>query len=92
MAREQGLRLPIADPGALDAFLDSLTSGVSLPEYLKAFDLTGPVAAEPRVRPAFVRPFGNAQCATGNQAQIVPPPVTGYRGAWAAPIRKRRVR
>jgi adenosine deaminase len=40
MAEEQGLRLPIRDADALDAFLAGLTAGVSLPEYLKAFDLT----------------------------------------------------
>jgi adenosine deaminase len=40
MAREQKLRLPIRDAAALDRFLDGLTAGVSLSEYLKAFDLT----------------------------------------------------
>ena len=39
--------------------------------------MSGPVAAEPRVRPALVRPLGNAQFETGNQLQIVPPPITG---------------
>ncbi|HEU4725050.1 MAG TPA: adenosine deaminase [Candidatus Eisenbacteria bacterium] len=55
MGREQGLRLPIDDADALDAFLDSLTSGVSLPEYLKAFDLTLRVlqTREALVRAAF---------------------------------------
>ena len=52
--------------------------------------MSGPVAAEPRVRPALVRPLGNAQCATGNQLEIVPPPITGKRGACAAPMRNRR--
>jgi adenosine deaminase len=40
LAREQGLRLPVRDEAALQEFLDGLTAGVGLPEYLKAFDLT----------------------------------------------------
>ena len=40
LGREQNLRLPIRDAKALDEFIGSLTAGVSLPEYLKAFDLT----------------------------------------------------
>ncbi len=51
--------------------------------------MSGPVAAEPRVSPALVRPLGKAHPDTGNQAQVIAPPVTGYSGAWAAPIRKR---
>lgn len=40
LAREQGIRLSVRDAAGLRRFLDRLTSGVSLPTYLKAFDLT----------------------------------------------------
>jgi adenosine deaminase len=40
LAREQGVRLPVRDAEALRRFLGGLTSGVSLPVYLRAFDLT----------------------------------------------------
>ena len=40
LAREQRLTLDVKDEAALRSFLDSLTAGVSLPTYLKAFDLT----------------------------------------------------
>ncbi|HET9950270.1 MAG TPA: adenosine deaminase [Candidatus Eisenbacteria bacterium] len=52
LGREQGLRLPIRDAATLDRFLAGLTAGVSLPEYLKAFDLTLRVLQE---RDAIVR-------------------------------------
>jgi adenosine deaminase len=40
LAREQGIRLAVRDAAGLRRFLTRLTSGVSLPVYLKAFDLT----------------------------------------------------
>ena len=40
LAREQGVRLPVRTHLDLKRFISSLTSGVSLPRYLKAFDLT----------------------------------------------------
>ena len=40
LAREQGVRLPVRSEADLRRFLDRLTAGVSLPTYLKAFDLT----------------------------------------------------
>ena len=40
LAREQGVRLPLRNAADLKRFLASLTAGVSLPKYLKAFDLT----------------------------------------------------
>jgi len=55
LARQQKRRLPVRDEAALAAFLAGLTTGVSLPEYLKAFDLTLRVLQERRalVRAAF---------------------------------------
>lgn len=47
LAREQGVRLPgVASLADLRRFLGSLTSGVSLTRYLKAFDLTLQVLQE----------------------------------------------
>jgi adenosine deaminase len=46
LAREQGVRLPIRNRAELRRFLASLTAGVSLPRYLKAFDLTLKVLQE----------------------------------------------
>ncbi|MBI4364490.1 MAG: adenosine deaminase [Candidatus Latescibacteria bacterium] len=40
LAREQGVALPVRGEAELKRFLDRLTAGVSLPTYLKAFDLT----------------------------------------------------
>ena len=40
MAREQGVRLSVGSLRDLRRFLSGLASGVSLPRYLKAFDLT----------------------------------------------------
>jgi len=40
LAKEQRIRLGVRNAPALQRFLDRLTSGVSLPAYLKAFDLT----------------------------------------------------
>jgi adenosine deaminase len=40
LAKEQGIRLPVRTAADLRRYLSSLTSGVSLPRYLKAFDLT----------------------------------------------------
>lgn len=40
MARERRIRIGVRDAAGLRRFLDTLTSGVSLPAYLKAFDLT----------------------------------------------------
>jgi adenosine deaminase len=55
LARQQKITLPVRDEAALSEFLGGLTSGVSLPEYLKAFDLTLRVLQERRalVRAAF---------------------------------------
>lgn len=46
LAKEQGLKLPVRGVPELRRFLDSLTAGVSLPTYLKAFDLTLSVLQE----------------------------------------------
>jgi adenosine deaminase len=40
LAKSQGVRLPVRGRAGLRSFLDRLTAGVSLPTYLKAFDLT----------------------------------------------------
>jgi adenosine deaminase len=40
LAKEQGIRLEVRGEVELRSFLDRLTAGVSLPTYLKAFDLT----------------------------------------------------
>ena len=47
LAREQRIKLPVRGPAGLRRFLTRLTSGVSLPTYLKAFDLTLSVLQEP---------------------------------------------
>jgi adenosine deaminase len=46
LAKEQGVRLPVRTLPDLKHFLAGLTSGVSLPQYLKAFDLTLKVLQE----------------------------------------------
>jgi len=46
LGKEQGIRLPVRSHQELRRFLSSLTSGVSLPRYLKAFDLTLKVLQE----------------------------------------------
>lgn len=46
LAREQGIRLTVRALPDLRRFLSSLTTGVSLPRYLKAFDLTLQVLQE----------------------------------------------
>jgi hypothetical protein len=46
LAREQRVKLLVRDPAGLRRFLSRLTSGVSLPTYLKAFDLTLSVLQE----------------------------------------------
>ena len=53
--------------------------------------ISGPAAAAPNVAPKFWSAFGKAHPETGNQWQVVPPPMIGKSGAWAAPIRNRRV-
>jgi adenosine deaminase len=40
LAKAQGIRLEVRSAAGLQRFLDRLTAGVSLPTYLKAFDLT----------------------------------------------------
>ncbi len=40
LAKAQGVTLEVRSPADLRKFLDRLTAGVSLPTYLKAFDLT----------------------------------------------------
>ena len=47
------------------------------PTLSNSHAMRGPVAAEPSVRPAFCSPVGNAHPPTGNQLQVVRPPVTG---------------
>jgi adenosine deaminase len=46
LAREQGVRLSVRGAADLRRFLGTLTAGVSLPRYLKAFDLTLKVLQE----------------------------------------------
>jgi adenosine deaminase len=46
LAKEEGVRIPVQSLPELKHFLAGLTSGVSLPEYLKAFDLTLKVLQE----------------------------------------------
>ena len=46
LAREQSIRLRVRSVAELRRFLASLTAGVSLPRYLKAFDLTLKVLQE----------------------------------------------
>ena len=46
LGKEQGIRLQVRSHPDLRRFLSSLTSGVSLPRYLKAFDLTLKVLQE----------------------------------------------
>jgi len=46
LAKEQGQKLEVRNQAELRRFLDKLTAGVSLPTYLKAFDLTLSVMQE----------------------------------------------
>lgn len=46
LAKEQRVKLSVRDQAGLKRFLSRLTSGVSLPTYLKAFDLTLSVLQE----------------------------------------------
>jgi len=47
LARSQGVKLEVENEAGLRSFLDRLTAGVSLPTYLKAFDLTLSVMQRP---------------------------------------------
>lgn len=47
LAKAQGIRLEVRGKAELQRFLDRLTAGVSLPTYLKAFDLTLSILQEP---------------------------------------------
>jgi adenosine deaminase len=47
LAKRQRVRLPVTSLPELQRFLEGLTSGVSLPRYLEAFDLTLRVLQEP---------------------------------------------
>jgi adenosine deaminase len=47
LARAQGVSLEVKSEAELRTFLDGLTAGVSLPTYLKAFDLTLSVMQRP---------------------------------------------